>query len=277
MQSYSLKHMPKFYLASDLHLEFGSLVIENHDNVDCLILAGDVAEFAQFKKEGETKKPWIADVLRQISRDFKRVVWVPGNHEYYGCYYMQKSLDDTRDWLKAHYCDNIELLDNQSIGIEGVPIHCATLWTDMNRGDPVAQIAIRGGLNDYNCIRGATAANAGSKISTRSVLGLHAQSLKFLANATADGRDCVVVTHHQPTMAGLSYNSGTDIDYAYASDLSEFFIQRPNIQVWCSGHAHAAGRELVLGPHQQRFLTNCRGYLGYEPIAAKFAPMLFSV
>ena len=82
--------MTKFYLASDLHLEFGDLRIENKDNVDCLILAGDVVEIEQLKKDGTTKKPYIAEFFKQINSDFKQVIWIPGNHEYYGCYFMQK-------------------------------------------------------------------------------------------------------------------------------------------------------------------------------------------
>ena len=43
--------MTKFYLASDLHLEFGDLRIENKDDVDCLI-NGNV-ERSKIKSTGD--------------------------------------------------------------------------------------------------------------------------------------------------------------------------------------------------------------------------------
>ena len=268
--------MTKFYLASDLHLEFGSLVIENRDNVDCLILAGDVTEIEQLKPDGTTRKPWIADDLKQYSKDFKHVIWVPGNHEYYDNYFMQKTIDDARQWLKQVGCDNIVILDNESTTVGGIPIHGSTLWTDMRRGDPVVRQSIQLGMNDYRYIRGATPASAGTKINTQKVLDKHKAGLEFLDSATANGVDCIVVTHHQPTLAGLgNHYEPNDLDYAYASDLSEFFLDRKNIRVWCSGHTHVPNRELVIGEHNQRFLTNCRGYYGHEHIARNFAPMLF--
>ena len=270
--------MTKFYLISDLHLERGPVVINNDDNVDCLIMAGDVAEFKELKPDGETRKPWIADVLRQISRDFKQVIWVPGNHEYYGNYHITKSIGDAQHWLKITYCDNIRILDNESTTVNGTPVHCATLWTDMKRGDPVVRHSIQTGMNDYRYIRGATPARAGSRITTQDVIGMHIKSLLYLTEATKDTTDCLVVTHHQPTYAGLARGlPPSDLDHAYASDLSNFFLDRPHIRVWCSGHTHEAQRELVLGPHGQRFLTNCRGYYGYEQIANTFKPMLFEL
>lgn len=267
--------MTKFYLASDLHLEFGELRIENTDNVDCLILAGDVVEIKQLKKDGTTKKPYIAEFFKQINSDFKQVIWIPGNHEYYGCYFMQKSINDARAWLVTNGLTNIRLCDAETVLVENTPVHCATLWTDMNRGNALIAYQIQNALNDYRCIRGATPTRAGSRISTKDIEVIHSKHLRFLDDATADGKDCVVVTHHQPTPLALNSRRISDIDYAYASDLSEFFLDRPHIKVWCSGHNHASMQQIDIG--EQRFLTNCRGYHGHEEISRFFDPMLFEI
>lgn len=267
--------MTKFYLASDLHLEFGDLRIENKDNVDCLILAGDVVEIEQLKKDGTTKKPYIAEFFKHINSEFKQVIWIPGNHEYYGCYFMQKSINDARDWLTKNGLTNIRLCDAETVIVEDTPVHCATLWTDMNNGNEWVAYQVQNGLNDYRCIRGATPTKAGSRIRANDIEIIHSKHLKFLDEATADGKDCVVVTHHQPTLRALDSRYISDIDYAYASDLSDFFLDRPQIKVWCSGHTHASMRQLDVG--EQRFLTNCRGYHGHEEISRFFAPMLFEI
>ena len=267
--------MTKFYLASDLHLEFGDLRIENKDNVDCLILAGDVVEIEQLKKDGSAKKPYIVEFFKQINADFKQVIWVPGNHEYYGCYFMQKSINDARAWLAKNGLTNIRLCDVETVIVGDTPVHCATLWTDMNNGNEWVAYQVQNGLNDYRYIRGATPAKAGSRISTKDIEIIHSKHLKFLDEATADGKDCVVVTHHQPTLRALDSRYISDIDYAYASDLSDFFLDRPQIKVWCSGHTHASMRQLDVG--EQRFLTNCRGYHGHEEISRFFSPMLFEI
>lgn len=267
--------MTKFYLASDLHLEFGDLRIENKDNVDCLILAGDVVEIEQLKKDGTTKKPYIAEFFKHVNSEFKQVIWVPGNHEYYGCYFMQKTVDDARKWLETNGLTNISLCDMDTVLVNETPVHCATLWTDMNDGNEWVAYQIQNGLNDYKYIRGASPTRAGSRISTKEIEIIHSKHLRFLDEATADGKDCVVVTHHQPTLRALNSRYVSDIDYAYASDLSDFFLDRPQIKVWCSGHTHASMRQLDVG--EQRFLTNCRGYHGHEEISRFFEPMLFEI
>lgn len=271
--------MAKFYLASDLHLEFGDLVIENKDSVDCLILAGDVVEIDQLKKDGETKKPWIADFFRRISRDFPKIVWIPGNHEYYGCYYMEKSFDFAKDWLKMNYLDNIHLVDMETVEVSGIPLHCATLWTNMNRGNAWIAHVAQNGMNDYRSIRGPTPLRAGNRLNSTDTQVFHGKALKFLDKATSDKKDCIVVTHHQPTLLALTSEYKSDLDYAYASDLSEFFLDRTNIKVWCSGHTHSSMQTITFGADEteQKFLTNCRGYAGHESIANMFEPMLFEM
>lgn len=267
--------MTKFYLASDLHLGFGDLRIENKDNVDCLILAGDVVEIEQLKKDGSAKKPYIAEFFKHINSEFKQVIWVPGNHEYYGCYFMKKSEEDARAWLETNALDRIQFVNKETVLVGETPVHCATLWTDMNDGNAWVGHQVQNGLNDYRYIRGAHPARAGSKINTKEIEIIHKSHLDFLDSASSDQKKCVVVTHHQPTLRALNSRYVSDIDYAYASDLSDFFLDRPQIEVWCSGHTHAAMQQLDVG--EQRFLTNCRGYHGHEEISRFFAPMLFEI
>ena len=68
-------------LLSDLHIEFhqdrGAAWIDALDpsGIDVLILAGDIAE---------VRDGLLGDVLQLFTDRYPQVVFVPGNHEYYG-------------------------------------------------------------------------------------------------------------------------------------------------------------------------------------------------
>ena len=40
----------KIAIASDVHLEFGDLILKNEENADVLILSGDICVAADFRK-----------------------------------------------------------------------------------------------------------------------------------------------------------------------------------------------------------------------------------
>jgi len=41
----------KISLASDIHLEFGDILLKNEENADVLILSGDICTASQFKNK----------------------------------------------------------------------------------------------------------------------------------------------------------------------------------------------------------------------------------
>ncbi len=267
--------MPKFYLASDIHLERGELSLPNTDAVDCLLLAGDIVEIQLLKKTGN-KYGYILDFFKQVSTEFKRVLWVPGIHEYWGCYFMAKSLDTAREWLKQNQLTNVSIHNNETVFVEGIPVHCTTLWTDFNSGNPLTMFDVQQSLNDYKYIRGAVPAKAGVRIKPVEILQAHYSSMQFLEAATSDNTDCIVLTHHQPLMHVLANNDIDGLEHAYANNLAEFVESRPNIKVWCAGHYHYGIREYEA--YQTKFLTNCRGYVGWQPaLVANFTPKLFEL
>ena len=62
--------MMKLNFINDIHLEFGALP-ENPSGSDVLVLAGDVTI--------KNRVDWI----NEIANNFKHVVYVLGNHEFY--------------------------------------------------------------------------------------------------------------------------------------------------------------------------------------------------
>ena len=54
----------KIALGSDLHLEFGPITLNNDENADVLVLAGDICVAAHFKEAGPTYTKHLAKEYR---------------------------------------------------------------------------------------------------------------------------------------------------------------------------------------------------------------------
>jgi hypothetical protein len=63
------------------------------------------------------------------------------------------------------------------------------------------------------------------------------------------------------------YRDDRELNGGYASDLSEFILEHPQIKIWCHGHVHST-HSYFIGDTQ--ILANPRGYLGHEKIASDF-------
>ena len=71
----------------------------------------------------------------------------------------------------------------------------------------------------------------------------------------------VVVSHMAPHFESLEGRyKGSDLDDAYASDLSDFIYEHQP-QLWCHGHVHAS-KDYMVG--NTNVVCNPRGYVGYE-------------
>ena len=101
----------KLNILSDLHLSRGTLTLPEND-ADVAILAGDIAR----PREGVA---WASGFA-------KPVLYVPGNHEFYG-----GSIVGSVDALRQQCAGtNVHVLDNDEVIIKGVRFLGTTLWTD---------------------------------------------------------------------------------------------------------------------------------------------------
>ena len=101
----------KLNVLSDLHLSLGALTIPEND-ADVVILAGDLA------------RP--REAIAWASGFAKPVLYVPGNHEFYG-----GGIEGTVEELKRLCAGTtIHVLDNDEVTIDGVRFLGTTLWTD---------------------------------------------------------------------------------------------------------------------------------------------------
>ena len=228
----------KLNFVNDIHLEFGALP-ENPSGSDVLVLAGDVTV--------KNRVDWI----NEIANNFKHIVYVLGNHEFY-----HQNLDNTYRKTKEQLADNVYLLQNESVTLDGVTFHGTTLWSDFNRGNPLSYLQCENVVNDFRTIR---ADNGKSRFTPQRAHREHNVATVFLRENVKKGD--VVVTHHGPTYKSLDdKHRSSDINGSYVSDLADLIIES-GPTLWFHGHLHNTS-DYVVG--NTRVLCNPRGYVRYD-------------
>lgn len=257
----------KIGIASDLHLEFQDIHIPNQDGVDVLVLAGDIliAQELHDRPPGgspDSKAERFRGFLGRVSQDFPHVVYIAGNHEFYHGRWWG-SLDHIREAVSPH--PNIHFLEDQKVEIGGVTFLGATMWTDLNRGDPVTVHAIAGIMNDYRVIRvdnGDGGAGWG-KLRPMHTLERHRRSRGWLEREIAGGQRLVVVTHHTPSFQSCApeYRHDREMNGGYHTEMFTTLADNPQILAWIHGHTHHPF-DYTIG--STRVVCNPRGYSGWD-------------
>jgi Icc-related predicted phosphoesterase len=265
-------------LVSDLHLEFSDINIQNDNNYDVLILSGDIMVAQDLHDHPETKQYIQAEImdmmgarqkkalqfrefLSRVSFQFPHVVYVAGNHEFYhGKFYA--SIDHLR--AECSKFPNIYFLERDSKVIDDVTFVGGTLWTDMNKGDPLTMHAVKDMMNDFKIIRNDQKGYTAFK--PYDAAERFRQTVGYIKTVveTDPLKKYVVVGHHAPSFASISerYKNDSLMNGAYASDLSDFILDHPQIKLWTHGHMHQCF-DYMIG--STRIVCNPRGYEGFEP------------
>jgi len=233
----------RLHILSDLHNEF-SVFEPFETDVDVVVLAGDIAK----KSNGII---WAREAFPG-----KEVIYVPGNHEFYGA---QRGDVLAQMRIDADQC-GIHLLDNDEVIIRGVRFLGATLWTDFRLFGSDKQASAMaeglGRLNDFRLIRDGVM----PLTPTRSI-ELHEQSLAWLAaelDKPFDGKT-VVVTHHLPSKKSVVDRFKKDrLSACFASELDSLFGK---MDLWIHGHTHD---NLDYAVNGTRVICNPRGYVTYR-------------
>jgi Icc-related predicted phosphoesterase len=241
---------------SDIHLEFWGEIfmdidVPNNEGADVLILAGDIILADKAKKF----VPWF----ERICSYYKNVIYIAGNHESYH-YSLFKTYDKLKEYLS--HIPNLHILEKETVEIDGVTFLGATLWSDMNRKDPLSIHAIQNYLNDYRTIRYGKNENY-RKLLPQDTITEHYKTLEFLRNDLKNCEKAVVVTHHAPSFlsVGREFKDDYYINGGYSSDLSEFILDHPQIKLWFHGHHHSVS-DYVIG--ETRVICNPHGYPGQD-------------
>lgn len=280
----------KIYQTSDIHLEFGDCDIENRDGVDVLILGGDImiaqdlhdhpdsATLMQAQIMGtlgsrQSQAVRFRGFLERCSERFPHVVYVAGNHEFYHGKWVQ-NIQDLRDEC-ARFA-NVHFLERDSVTIDGVLFVGGSLWTDMNRGDPLTLHSVVSMMSDFKIIRNDS--KGFRRLSAMDTVDRHMQTKNYIQTVLRQNPDTptVVVTHHAPSTLSVHprYEHDDLMNGAYRSDLSELILDHPQIRLWTHGHTHE-DFDYQIGP--TRVVCNPRGYVSHESRTLTWQPRLLEI
>ena len=220
---------------SDLHFEHhrdqGLSLVSSLDpsGVDVLILAGDIYPWA-LASERET--------LRRLCALYPKVVYVPGNHEYYG-FDLDQRFDYKANLLRD--IPNLYMPHDVPLVIDGVRFCCTTLWFKESPDD----ILYADEYSDFDSIRGYKP-------------WVYEQNRKAVDFLTQEVRkDDLVVTHFLPTHESVAPRyRGDRLNRFFVCDLSWLIVDRQP-GMWFHGHSHA-GVDYTIGP--TRIYANPLGY-----------------
>jgi predicted phosphodiesterase len=226
---------------SDLHIEFAPFVPPPVE-ADVVVLAGDV-------HPGKQALAWIRQTFPGTP-----VVFVPGNHEFYG-QAIPKLIEELK---RLAVGTKVHVLSDAAVVIGGVRFLGATLWTDFNLfgTTTLSGRSAAAAMTDYKRIR---VSPRFSKLKGLDSARFHAVSRRWLESELANPFDgsTVVVTHHAPSAFCLNPKVRSDeLSPAYASALDDL-VAGSGAALWIHGHTHFA-TDFRLGA--TRVVSNQRGY-----------------
>ena len=283
----------KIAICSDVHLEFGTLVLENPGDVDVLILSGDICvarDLMEHDAHGIVsfgKSQRYHEFFQNCSEKFPHVLYVAGNHEHYHGDFKY-TVSDLKKYLG--YLPNLHILDKEIFELNDTVFVGSTLWTDMNKSDPMTLHQIARMMNDFRIVDNSnrevtfktfddpensdkpTFRTRVARFSPQDAVEEHVKCLDYIRHVYSDmppWKQMVVVGHHTPshTSCHPRYKDDREMNGGYHSDLSEFILDRPGIKLWTHGHTHELF-DYKIG--DCRVVCNPRGYIGHEQISLDF-------
>jgi predicted phosphodiesterase len=231
----------RLHVLSDLHLERGHPDVPKSD-ADVVVLAGDICN-------GTDGVEWA-----RRWGDGRPVLYVAGNHEYYG--HSLPALNT--DLRRAAVGSAVHVLENDEVILGGVRFLGCTLWSDFDFDGPARRaLAMRiceRAVADYRVIR-----NDDRALTAADTRAMHLDSRRWLEqrlDAHHEG-PTVVITHHAPYIHRRPPDQVWRlIAGAFVSDLSAL-MGGERVAAWIYGHTHRVADRDVEGT---RIVSNPRGY-----------------
>ena len=260
--------MIKIDFVSDLHFEINGSAMElkfPQTRGDYMVLVGDMLPYRMLHNQNEALDEFI-NFIRTECRDYKKVFWVPGNHEYYRHQFSDVGINDI---IPKILDEHVLLVNNKWTILGTTPVYFGTLWTDMDRGNPLIIEAVQRSMNDYRIIYKDPKHK--HPIRGTDTIKVFEEQLKMCemhsgcAGCLCDYVRPVIFTHHGPSLQSHNterYGKNDPIMYGYLSDLDERILgyQNPPSH-WIHGHTHSSV-DYMIG--DTRILGSMYGYVGRD-------------
>lgn len=243
---------------SDLHTEFHDLLSLNRllmrikpSKDEVCVCAGDIGSIAHSRKNYDI-------TVSYLSKQFKQVFVINGNHEYYN---SDKSIEQIDTEMAAYYeskaFPNVQWLNNRTFEYEGYTFIGTTLWTHVSEGTP--------DINDTRYI---------PQLYREVYNGHHQRCREWLRSLVPLPKKSVIITHHMPSPSLIAPKyKDAPINPWFACNMEKFIANnKDNIACWIYGHTHTASEQHL---HGVPMLCNPYGYPGENKIEQ--LPMLIDL
>jgi hypothetical protein len=233
--------------ASDLHLEMYTEVPKFETLLKpvapYLALAGDIGQ-----------PPQLKDLFAWIAPQWKRIFYLPGNHEYYGGN-LEEREQELRQLVSLH--ENIHFLHPSSSYFceeENVAVVGGTLWSEVPRNSRWRK------CNDYRHIRTRTTVGDPGLAVLEKLNELHKEHRTLLEDQIEvwrnRGAEICAITHHLPSFRLIHPQFwGSDVNQCFASGADA--LLKPPVRLWIYGHSHTCSYHTIKGV---LCVSNARGY-----------------
>lgn len=236
----------KIDIYSDIHLDSW---LANYSEQEIRFIPTKGTDLCLFAGDAGNGPDWYGRVIRLLRGKYKKVIGVPGNHDWYDSGSYSGMVDITKhDPSNAVY----------SFGDK--TIVTSTLWTNFRNSEVNMEIAEKS-ISDFRYIPGMTG---------NTMTKLYQDATYFLKECARAYSIDVVVTHFPPIR-----NSEHPV-YAMSSSLNPYFVnddpdlvERINPKLWVHGHSHKKFDYEFKGT---RVVANPIGYRGEEQRLPIFEP-----
>lgn len=259
---------------SDLHLEFSKQRIfypsenakdsQNSDDT-ILCLAGDI---------GYPSAPVYEKFLINVSRCWKKIFLICGNHEFYIPSGSKLSIIDIKNKIRSiildNKLDNISFLDNSYEDYEGYRFTGSVLWSKLDEEEIINNSLF---INDFYKIQDLDITRKESdkkdhlkKVEDKVKLYnfYHQECVDFLTSSPIQKSELpvVMITHHLPSYSlidpkYMKSKESIGLNQYFASHLDHLI--NSTIKVWICGHTHTGFEKKI---NDVNIYCNPGGYPG---------------
>lgn len=253
----------KFQYISDIHLEFYKTINNFKLKPLCnnLFLLGDI---------GYASSKIYHQFIDYCSKNWKNVVVIMGNHEYY-CTTKYISMNDIEnEHLK--FPKNVHFLQNNHIYFDkkeckvyknyitnSIKIIGSTLWSDISKNASLY-------MNDYYNIY-----NNGKNITPEFTRNLFFKSKDYILSELEKDIDLqtILLTHHGVSDICNGPYQGGNLETAFVTDLTCELKKFKQLIACINGHTHVSINDHI--PDTSiKLLANCYGYKGESKNVVKY-------
>lgn len=222
----------KLLAMSDIHVERHGHPTKFIDSikskVDVFVIAGDFVPLST---------SYAGKVIDAVCRRFPHVIYVLGNHEYYGSNYQE--IQDIVAEYDSQY-RNLHILDKSTITIDGVTFAGATTWF----GDNPFLIFDKKNLHDYSQIKDLD----------DWVFRENKNDLEFWQNVEAD----IWISHHAPCSLSVDDRfKGQTFNHFFVEEKLGRIILDKQPKLHIHGHCHSSSDYFI---DKTRVIANPYGY-----------------